>query len=179
MYPFLSPCLFLSFVRVHFILANAMCVSFAIWCINCYRKKKIPLARLCVCLCMHYQWSPSPSSVAVSRSIFLTAYVTFEPRRNVWENEHDSHAYVTFEQRFKGHVCGQENRAGDGLGTRLGFHLDQVFLLERRNTPLVFRDPLLSWWQQSCSWTSISPSTPVQNHQPPPYPWTPDHWAQS
>ena len=41
MYPFLSLCcLFLSFVRVHFILANAMCVSFAIWCIKCYRKKK-------------------------------------------------------------------------------------------------------------------------------------------
>jgi len=31
---------FLSFVRVHFILANAMCVSFAIWCIKCYREKK-------------------------------------------------------------------------------------------------------------------------------------------
>jgi len=26
-------------------------------------------------------------------------------------------------RRFKGHVCGQENRVGDGLGTRLGLVL--------------------------------------------------------
>ena len=28
-------------------------------------------------------------------------------------------AFSCFSGRFKGHVCGQENRAGDGLGTRL------------------------------------------------------------
>jgi len=43
--------------------------------------------------------------VAVWHSVFLTAYVTF--RR-------------TAPRRFKGHVCGQENGAGDCLGTRLG-----------------------------------------------------------
>jgi len=28
-------------------------------------------------------------------------------------------AFSRFSGRFKGHVCGQENEAGDGLGTRL------------------------------------------------------------
>jgi len=28
-------------------------------------------------------------------------------------------AFSRFSGRFKSHVCGQENRAGDGLGTRL------------------------------------------------------------
>jgi len=31
----------------------------------------------------------------------------------------DVKMYQAFSGRFKGHVCGQENGAGDGLGTRL------------------------------------------------------------
>jgi len=31
------------------------------------------------------------------------------------------HTYVTFSGCFKGHICGQENGAGDGLGTRLTY----------------------------------------------------------
>ena len=35
-------------------------------------------------------------------------------------------AFSRFSGRFKGHVCGQENGAGDGLGTRLSEpHIDE------------------------------------------------------
>ena len=33
-----------------------------------------------------------------------------------------SSAFSRFSGQFKGHICGQENRAGDGLGMRLESH---------------------------------------------------------
>jgi len=35
-------------------------------------------------------------------------------------------AFSHFSGRFKGHICGQENKVGDGLGTRLPFTLKHV-----------------------------------------------------
>ena len=54
-----------------------------------------------------------------------------------------------------------------------------IYYPDCRNLPLVSLAPSLSWWPQSCSWTSTAPSTPVQNLQSPQYPWTPDQQTQS
>ena len=37
-----------------------------------------------------------------------------------FDDVEDDQAFSCFSGRFKGHVCGQENGAGDDLGTRLG-----------------------------------------------------------
>jgi len=57
-------------------------------------------------ICHHALIQPrSPNNSLIPRPVILTAYMTFElPGKSRW---------------FKGHICGQENGAGDGLGMRL------------------------------------------------------------